>query len=434
MNSTDSLVPLKELGEIVSGSTPDTSTKAYWDGDIQWITPADLTTHTSIYFRGKLRKITKVGYDSCSTKLLPPGSILFSSRAPIGHCAVTTSPLCTNQGFKSIIPNKKLDSIYGFFALKFFTPEIVALGRGATFSEINKDIFENIRIPLPSLPEQKRIAAILEKTDRLRRLRRYALELSSTYLQSVFLEMFGDPKTNPKGWDLKTLGDVIYSAQDGPHVSPDYSETGIPFLSTRNIRPGQVVWEDLKFISHEEAEKHWLKCKPQRGDILYTKGGTTGLAKVIDFDREIAVWVHIALLKPNNQLVNPLWLENMLNSNFCYSQSQELTHGIANHDLGLTRMIKIKLYLPPLSLQNDFAQIAQKSQRLRNQQIEAERQAEHLFQTLLHKAFQGELTDEDEMELQETEQEVEDSDQQVPELAVIEPIDTNAYQLALPME
>src|SRR5437870_2699095 len=136
MNFTVKFIPLRELGEIVSGSTPDTSNKAYWGGDIQWITPADLTEHAGIYFRGKLRKITKAGYNSCSTKLLPPGSILFSSRAPIGHCVVTAFPLCTNQGFKSIIPNEKLDPVYCFFALKFFTPELIELGRGATFLEI----------------------------------------------------------------------------------------------------------------------------------------------------------------------------------------------------------------------------------------------------------------------------------------------------------
>lgn len=96
MNLRVNLVPLSELGEIVSGSTPDTSNKIYWGGDIPWITPADLTDHSGIYFRGNLRKITKAGYDSCSTKLLPEGAIIYSSRAPIGHCTVTTFPLCTN--------------------------------------------------------------------------------------------------------------------------------------------------------------------------------------------------------------------------------------------------------------------------------------------------------------------------------------------------
>jgi type I restriction enzyme S subunit len=110
--------------------------------------------------------------------MLPAHSILFSSRAPIGHCAVTAYPLCTNQGFKSIIPNHRLDPVYGFFALMFFTPRIVALGRGATFLEVNKEIIENFELPIPPIPEQKRIAAILSKADRLRRLRRYARTLS----------------------------------------------------------------------------------------------------------------------------------------------------------------------------------------------------------------------------------------------------------------
>ena len=210
------LVPLGELGDIVAGSTPDTSNKAYWGGDISWITPADLTDHEGIYFTGNLRQITEAGYKSCSTRMLPAGSILFSSRAPIGHCALTSFPLCTNQGFKSIIPNERLDAVYGFFALKYFTPQIEALGRGATFTEVNKEIFESFCIPLPPLPEQRRIANLLARADRLRRLRRVGDDLSASLLQSVFLEMFGNPISNPKGWDMEirlfgiSRGEAIY--------------------------------------------------------------------------------------------------------------------------------------------------------------------------------------------------------------------------------
>lgn len=289
----------------------------------------------------------------------------------------------------------KYNNIYGPF-LGYFLHSLFQYIQtncvGATIPHVNRQSLEELPINFPSSSEQKRIVAILEKADRLRRLRRYALELSDTYLQTVFLEMFGDPVTNPNSLEFKTLGDIIHSTQDGPHVSPDYTEKGIPFLSTRNIRPGQVIWDDLKFIPRKDAEKYWERCKPERGDILYTKGGTTGLAKVVDFDTEVAIWVHIALLKPNHNIVDSSWLESMLNSDFCYNQSQELTHGIANHDLGLNRMIKIKLYLPPLPLQKKFAQIAKKYKRFQAQQREAARQAEHLFQTLLHQAFEGELT------------------------------------------
>ena len=87
------------------------------------------------------------------------------------------------------------------------------------------------------------------------------------------------------------MSDVVFEASDGPHVSPHYVDNGVPFLSTRNLRAGEVIWDDLKFISKEDALEQWRKCKPERGDILYTKGGTTGLAKAVDFDTEVAVWV-----------------------------------------------------------------------------------------------------------------------------------------------
>jgi type I restriction enzyme S subunit len=192
-------------------------------------------------------------------------------------------------------------------------------------------------------------------------------------------------------WETGTLDDVIVSAKDGPHVSPDYVDNGVPFLSTRNVRPGQLIWEDLKYISVEDAQIQWKKVKPERGDMLYTKGGTTGLAKAVDFDLDFAVWVHIAVLKLRLDRVVPVWLENMLNSDHCYQQSQELTMGIVNRDLGLHRMPKIKMYIPPYFRQEEFAQIAEEYEQTRRRQHESARQGDHLFQTLLHRAFRGEL-------------------------------------------
>jgi type I restriction enzyme S subunit len=195
--------------------------------------------------------------------------------------------------------------------------------------------------------------------------------------------MFGDPVLNPKKWTSVKLGDLIFSASDGPHVSPSYVEIGIPFLSTRHVRPGEVIWKDLKYISADDAKLHWKKCKPIFGDILYSKGGTTGYAAVVRTKQEFAIWVHIALLKPNFEKCNSVWLEHMLNSQYCYRQSQELTHGIANRDLGLKRMVNILMYQPPLALQEQFA--------TRINHIAALTQQTQLFASLQHQAFTGNL-------------------------------------------
>jgi type I restriction enzyme, S subunit len=149
------------------------------------------------------------------------------------------------------------------------------------------------------------------------------------------------------------LGDLCFTIADGPHFSPQYVEKneGVPFLSTRNISTSDIDMESAKYVSHEDHEEFCKRVKVKKGDVLYTKGGTTGIAKVNDLDIEFSVWVHLAVLQiPNDKLLNE-YLALALNSPHCYLQSQTYTNGIGNKDLGLTRMINITLPLYPLNKQ-----------------------------------------------------------------------------------
>jgi type I restriction enzyme S subunit len=284
-----------------------------------------------------------------------------------------------------------------FFIKLLKSPEMIArydtLGSGSVHRRrsISINRFCGLTISLPPLDEQKRIAAILDSADQLRQKRRQAISLLDSLTQSIFLEMFGDPVSNPKGWAMATLGDVIHQASDGPHVSPQYSDVGVPFLSTRHVARGRIIWEDLKHISEEDAKIHWRKCKPVRGDVLYTKGGTTGIAAHVDFDEPFAVWVHVALLKTKHDVVSPKWLECMLNSNYCYQQSQTYTHGIANRDLGLKRMVKIDIFVPPMERQVEFVERTNALAHLIQQAELQSTDADSLFASLQHRAFSGQL-------------------------------------------
>ncbi len=384
MSSRADLVRLGDVGDIVSGSTPSTHVREFWDGDIPWITPADLSNHTEVYFKGNLRKITKAGYDSCSTTLLPIGSILFSSRAPIGHCAVTTYPLCTNQGFKSIIPGKSLDSVYGFFALKFHTPQLEALGRGATFSELSKEIIEEFRIPLPPLPEQQRIAALLDKADRLRRLRRYALELSDTYLQSVFPEMFGN-YLKP-GLPTTSLGDLVKITGGGtPSREVGEHYTGnIPWLTSKDMQ-GDYIFDTQEHITEEAVENSATKLVPADSILIVVK------SKILMHRLPMAI-ARVTLCHGQDiksiqcsEKVLPAFVVQILKHN----EQRLLAQARGANTEGLTLPMLEEIPAPhvPLTLQAKFSRMAQKYERVRAQQREAERQAEHLFQTLLHRAF-----------------------------------------------
>ena len=144
---------LSELGEIVSGSTPKTGTAEYWDGDIYWITPAELNSMSGIVYDSK-KKITEAGKNSCSLRLMPVNTVILSSRAPIGKVAILGKEMCCNQGFKNVICNEKILPKYLYYLLAYNTDYLNSLGRGATFKEISKKIVEDIKIPLPSIEQQ----------------------------------------------------------------------------------------------------------------------------------------------------------------------------------------------------------------------------------------------------------------------------------------
>jgi len=156
------MVELGDLADIVSGGTPDTSNDKFWDGDIVWVTPKDLGRPHNIYIDNSERKITSEGLSSSSAKLLPIGTVLLSSRAPIGHLAISKVPLSTNQGFKNIICSQKLDNRYLFHILRASIEELQNLGRGNTFKEIPARLVSQLKIPIPPLNVQTAIAEFLD--------------------------------------------------------------------------------------------------------------------------------------------------------------------------------------------------------------------------------------------------------------------------------
>ena len=157
---------LSEIGEVVGGATPSTKDSSNYDGNISWITPKDLASFTGRYIKKGERSITKKGFESCSTKMLPKNSILFSSRAPIGYVAIAANDLCTNQGFKSFIPGEKVDYLFMYYVLKYNKSYIESLGSGTTFKEVSGNLMKKIEVTIPiDISVQKKISSILGSID-----------------------------------------------------------------------------------------------------------------------------------------------------------------------------------------------------------------------------------------------------------------------------
>jgi len=157
---------LKDVGEIIGGATPYTKDNSNYDGDIPWITPKDLSNHKYRRVFSGSRNITEKGLRSCSTKIMPKDTVLMSSRAPIGYVAIAGTDLCTNQGFKSIVPNRNIvDPLFLYYCVLYNIENIKRLGTGTTFPEISGEVLEKYRVKLPNIEKQKTISRILSSLD-----------------------------------------------------------------------------------------------------------------------------------------------------------------------------------------------------------------------------------------------------------------------------
>jgi type I restriction enzyme, S subunit len=201
------------------------------------------------------------------------------------------------------------------------------------------------------------------------------------------------PFVVPPGWEWTRLGKLCYKISDGPHYSPQYvsRSNGVPFLSTRNVKAERFDLSDVKYVSRDDHEIFCQRVRPEKGDILYTKGGTTGIARVNDLEFEFSVWVHLAVLKVAKDIINPHYVALALNSPLCYQQSQVYTQGISNFDLGLTRMIKILLPLPPAHEQHRIVarvdELMVLCDRLEAQLTSAQSNTSRLLEAVLHHAL-----------------------------------------------
>lgn len=380
-------ISLGDLCEIIIGRTPQRNKLDNFGGSHIWVSIGDMT---SKYIDNSKEKLTDKGVKECNPTLIPEGTLLLSFKLSLGKVAITKKPLYTNEAIAALIPKRGMNILYLYYYLKRFNFQ--PYGRKAVKGLcLNKKILANIKVRWIPTEAQNRIVSILEKAEQLQLWRKESDTLTENYIHNIFLEMFGNPIKNPKHWSIRKLGEVCISIKDGPHVSPNYVEKGIPFISVHNIINGFFDLSDIKYISREDHEMFCKKTKPQKGDVLYSKGGTTGYAKRIDVDFEFSIWVHLALLKFSKELLDPTFLETCLNSSYCRLQAKRLTRGIANKDLVLSQMAKVRIIIPPMDLQRRFSSIVDQIEQIRNYQRQTASEIDSLSKALAQKAFGDEL-------------------------------------------
>ena len=322
---------------------------------------------------------------------LKNGDVLISWSGSLGVYLWNGGKALLNQHiFKVVFDKIEINKYFFIYAVEYNLKRMSSKTHGATMKHITKKDFDNVIIPYPTMDEQRSISQRLNELKDIINKQKQQLELLNELVRARFVEMFGDPINNPMEWRESTIGNECYYIKDGPHKSLNdigKESGGHPFISVRNIVNGYIDFSSAKYISDADYEDAIKKCNPEKGDILYSKGGTTGIAKLIDIDERFANWVHLAVLKFDKEKLNGVFFENMLNGDYCYAQSQRLTKGIANRDLVLSAMAKIKIYIPPLSLQNQFADFVKEVDKSRLTIQKSLESTQELFDSLMQKYF-----------------------------------------------
>jgi len=392
----------KELGEItnvVGGGTPKTAIPEYWNGDIIWLSPVDLPPIGVISkVNNSAKKITQLGLDKSSAKLLPKGTVVYSSRASIGKIGITENEICTNQGFTNFICEDKVYNYFLAYALKNFNKKIEELSNSTTFKEVSKSAIKKFKIPLPPLNTQKQIVskldALFARIDKSIGLLEGNIQHTKDLMASVLDGEFG--KLGEK-FGKKALNDICVKITDGSHHSPKAIEKGYPYVTVKDINnKGEIDLINCKKISEMDyAELLKTGCQPQKGDVLLSKDGTVGKVAIVDFEKDWVVLSSLAIIRPNVDILKSEYLSLMLQTPIFQKTAIGLKTGAAIKRIVLRTIKTMEIPAPNLKEQEKaIVKIHDLRKPLNNlitQQSEKLKHLQSLKSSLLDMAFKGDL-------------------------------------------
>lgn len=390
------IAKLGDIVKITSGGTPLRNRMEYYqNGNVPWIKTGDLKvkelTEVNDY-------ITELGLNNSSAKLFPINTVLVAMYgATIGACSIMKIEASTNQACAALLPADKVNHEYLYYYLKSIKQKLINQGVGGGQPNISATILKNTDIWLPAYNTQLHIANILSKAESLIVQRKESIRLLDEYLKSVFLEMFGVPANNKRKFSQGTIREIVSEVKYG--TSKSSSKSGqYPYLRMNNITTdGYMDFSDLKYIDIEESEKE--KYVVKKGDLLFNRTNSkelVGKTGVFSESDEMVIAGYLIRVRTNEK-ANPWYLWGYLNS----LHGKKTLFGMCKAIVGMANinaqeLQNIKVLIPPISLQTQFAQIVEKTEALKTQYQQSLQELENLYGSLSQKAFKGELSIKDE--------------------------------------
>lgn len=360
---------LKNIAVIVNGSTPKSGVEEYWDGDINWITPTDLSQKLDVYLKDSQRKITNEGLNSCGTSLVPENTVILSTRAPIGSLAITGAQSCTNQGCKSLVVRYKDHSLFLYYYLSISTNSLNNLGRGSTFLELSTEDLGSFKVPMPNEGIGKIVSFLDHETakiDNLIEKQQQLIELLKEKRQAVIshavtkglnpdvpmrdsgIEWLGDV---PDHWVIAQLKFNTLEMQTGPFGSQlhaeDYVTDGIPLINPAHMYSGKIT-PDPKVTVDENTQKRLERHKLKEGDIVFSRRGELGRCAVVRNEQEGWLCGTGSLKAKLNERIIPNYAYILVSSEGVVSELTLESKGSTMANLNTETLGRVRIPVPPI--------------------------------------------------------------------------------------
>ncbi|WP_079253732.1 restriction endonuclease subunit S [Endozoicomonas arenosclerae] len=384
------LVKLSNLCEINIGKTPARKSPQYWGTGHPWLSIADMSQGKFISWTKE--EITELGVKESGIKLVKQGTVLFSFKLSIGKVGIAQRDLYTNEAIAAlpIKDSDELDPNYLIYALSQLDV-LLKTDRAVMGATLNKKKLAELEIPFPPLPEQKRIAAILDKADQLRQKRQQAIGLADEFLRSVFLDMFGDPVTNPKGWEVKQVKDFaqVTTGNTPSRKIPEFYGKDVEWIKSDNINtPSHYLTCATEHLSSQGAEVGRIA---KEGSVLITciAGSPSCVGNAAIADRDVAFNQQINALTPVTGLAVTEFIYAL--ALFGKKKIQEASTNAMKGMVSKGKLETVCFILPPLDSQLEFAKSFKRIHEFRLKFSDVAQQSDDLFNALSQKAFAGEL-------------------------------------------
>ena len=374
---------LGEICEIVSGSTPKTNVEEYWDGDIKWITPAEITDESYI-IDDSARKLTELGVKKTGLTPFPAGTVILSSRAPIGKVAIAGCEMYCNQGFKNLICSEKIDNKYLYWFLKGNTAYLNSLGRGATFKEISKGIVGDIEINVPDAAEQEKAVCNLEKLSEIIKLRKKELGELDKLIKARFVEMFGKGLNDDGRFPLYPVSSVgkVISGATPKTTNEDYWDGDNLWITPAELSEDSfIVYDTVRKITDEGVKSCAVNKLPVGTVILSSRApiGKVAIAGITMYCNQ-----GFKNIIPS-EMINSIYLYELLSMETDYLNS--LGRGATFKEISKQIVENIKIKVPPIGLQNRFADFVKQVYKSKVAVKKALKETQTLFNGLMQEYF-----------------------------------------------